>query len=106
MQGGCAALEDAIVLAQTLKGGWTRAQSGSSSSSSSSGGDGDLGVLLQQYESARAKRCLPLAVRSRGMGVILQSAWPPVVRARDTVLSKFLDPGHFFDHTLFDVGTL
>ena len=94
LQGGCVALEDAIVLAQTLKGRW-----GSSS-------DADLGPLLADYERARSKRCLPLAVRSRGMGVVLQSSWPPVVLARDTVVSKFLDPGHFLDHTLFDVGML
>jgi 2-polyprenyl-6-methoxyphenol hydroxylase-like FAD-dependent oxidoreductase len=92
MQGGCAALEDAVVLAQCLKAAW--------------GQSDDLGAALADYEKWRAKRCLPLAVRSKGMGVILQSSWPPVVLARDTVVSQLLDPGHFFDHTLFDVGSL
>ena len=93
MQGGCVALEDAIVLAQVLRDGWHRH-------------DEDLGPLLADYEQQRAKRCLPLSVRSRGMGVILQSGLPPVVAARDVVVSRLLDPGHFFDHALFDVGSL
>ena len=84
-------MEDAIVLAQALQPAWQ---------------EDDLGGALAHYEKQRAKRCLPLAVRSRGMGVVLQSPLPPVVFARNTVVSRFLDPGHFFDHTLFDVGTL
>ena len=91
-QGGCCALEDAIRLAQCLKGVW--------------GSTNELGHALQAYEQSCARRCLPLAVRSKGMGVILQSGWSPVIAARDTVISRLLDPGHFFDHTLFDVGKL
>jgi 2-polyprenyl-6-methoxyphenol hydroxylase-like FAD-dependent oxidoreductase len=91
MQGGCVALEDGIVLAQQLSKVWETA---------------DLQSALEAYERARARRCLPLTIRSRGMGVILQSALPPVVLLRDAVISRFLDPGHFFDHALFDVGPL
>lgn len=86
------ALEDGIVLAQLLKDSWTSAP--------------HLGPLLAQYEKQRTARCLPLAVRSRAMGVVLQAALPPVAFLRDTAVSQFLDPGRFFDHTLFDVGTL
>jgi 2-polyprenyl-6-methoxyphenol hydroxylase-like FAD-dependent oxidoreductase len=85
------ALEDGIVLAQQLSKAWLTS---------------NLQPALEAYEQARAMRCLPLTVRSRGMGIVLQSALPPVVLARDTAITKFLDPGHFFDHTLFDAGPL
>jgi 2-polyprenyl-6-methoxyphenol hydroxylase-like FAD-dependent oxidoreductase len=85
------ALEDGIVLAQQLSKVW---------------GTADLQAALVVYERARARRCLPLTIRSRGMGVVLQSALPPVVFLRDVAISRFLEPGHFFDHTLFDVGPL
>ena len=93
LQGGCVALEDGIVLAQKLAGVWQDKGA-------------DLGAVLGDYERARAKRCLPLTARGRAMGVVLQSSLLPVVLARDAAVSKFLDPGHFFDHTLFDVGAL
>jgi 2-polyprenyl-6-methoxyphenol hydroxylase-like FAD-dependent oxidoreductase len=91
-QGGCVALEDGIVLAQLLMDSWQSAA--------------DLGPLLAQYEKRRAMRCLPLAVRSRAMGMFLQTSSPPLVVLRDTAVSQFVDPGHFFDHTFFDVGSL
>lgn len=87
------ALEDGIVLARELKSAW-------------SSDAGALQSALKAYETARAKRCLPLAVRSRGMGAVLQSPLPPVVFARDTVISTVFQPSHFFDHTLFDCGTV
>ena len=93
-QGGCMALEDGIVLAQSLKGVWA------------TGNDADMRQALQKYEAARLKRCLPIAVRSRGMGAVLQSGLPPVVFTRDNVVKSLLDVSHFFDHTLFDCGLL
>ena len=94
MQGGCAALEDGIVLAQCLKPVW---QSESPT---------DLEAALATYEKQRAARCTPLTARARGMGAVLQSPLPPVVAARDFAISRLLDPSSFFDHTLFDVGEL
>lgn len=87
------ALEDGIVLARELKAAWSSDAAA-------------LQAALRNYETARAKRCLPLTIRSRGMGVLLQSALPPVVFARDAAISTLFQPAHFFDHTLFDCGTI
>jgi len=97
-QGGCMALEDGIVLAQQLQAVWG-AEDGDESAAALDG-------ALQRYEQERARRVLPVAVRSRGMGAVLQSGLPPVVFARDNVVKRVLDISHFFDHTLFDCGTL
>eukprot|EP01025_Chloroclados_australasicus_P055099 TRINITY_DN65_c1_g1_i1.p2 TRINITY_DN65_c1_g1~~TRINITY_DN65_c1_g1_i1.p2 ORF type:complete len:100 (+),score=10.62 TRINITY_DN65_c1_g1_i1:120-419(+) len=93
-QGGCTALEDGIILARTVKECWA------------SGSDTELQAALATYESERAKRCLPIAVRSRVIGAVLQSPLPPVTYFRDNVVSQVLDPGHFFDHALYDCGEL
>ena len=58
------------------------------------------------YEAARAKRCLPLTVRSYGMGVLLQAGALPVVAARDAFVAGPFNPGHFLDHATFDCGSL
>lgn len=90
-QGGCTALEDAIVLAHLLQQASQKSQ---------------LAEVLREYEVQRGRRCLPLTVRSNLMGFALQLPFPPVCFARDLVVSKVFQPDHFFDHTLFSVPAL
>lgn len=76
-QGGCTALEDGLVLARCLQ------QEGvpAAAAALQDGGGGQerrqqaadaVRGALRRYEAQRAKRCLPLTVRSHLMGAALQ----------------------------------
>lgn len=92
-QGGCAAMEDSVVLARRLRTAWT-------------GDDRCLQAALAEYERERMKRCWPLALRSRLIGAALQSTLPPVVALRDAAVRYAVRPSLLFGHTLFDAGRL
>ncbi|KAK9815532.1 hypothetical protein WJX72_005250 [[Myrmecia] bisecta] len=104
-QGGCAALEDAIVLARMLRGtapasaplppDWFRSVSTVS-----------VGEALRKYERERTERCVPLTIRAHMMGRLLQLPFPPVSFVRNTFISNFFSPAHFLDHANYDCGTL
>ncbi|KAI8474171.1 MAG: hypothetical protein J3K34DRAFT_518475 [Monoraphidium minutum] len=96
-QGGCAALEDAVVLARELKGAYEV---------DGSGGGGAAEAALRRYEDQRWRRALPLTVRSWAFGAALQLPFPPVLAARDAFMARAFSPAHFLDHTAFDVGVL
>jgi 2-polyprenyl-6-methoxyphenol hydroxylase-like FAD-dependent oxidoreductase len=66
------ALEDGIALAQQLSKVW---------------GTSDVQPALEAHDQAR--RCLPLTIRSRAMGIVLQSALPPAVFLRDLSITIF-----------------
>jgi 2-polyprenyl-6-methoxyphenol hydroxylase-like FAD-dependent oxidoreductase len=100
-QGGCTALEDAVVLGRQLA-----PLMKASSSSSSSFDAAAVEAVLRQCEEERAARCLPLTVRSWAFGAALQLPFPPVLAARDFVMEKLFSPSHFLDHTLYDCGRL
>lgn len=88
-QGGCTALEDAVILASYVQE-CTK--------------DRNIKPYdrIRLYTTERAKRCVPLTVRANLMGMILQSDLAPVVLARDTFISTAFDPSHFLDHATFD----
>lgn len=93
-QGGCAALEDAVVLGRVL-GAALRGGGGGAAGSAAA-------AALRRYEAARARRALMLTVRSWVFGFLLQLSFPPVTLARDWFVSTLFPPGHFLDHTDWD----
>ncbi|PSC69099.1 Zeaxanthin chloroplastic [Micractinium conductrix] len=114
-QGGCTALEDALVLARSLQEQRVPTLAAQLGDGSSSGGDGEqrrqraaeaVQAALRRYEQQRAKRCLPLTVRSNLMGAALQAPLPPVSFARDLFVQNAFNPAHFLDHAAFDCGRL
>jgi len=95
-QGGCAALEDSIVLARELK----------SALAAAGGGPSAVEAALRRYEAERWRRCLPLTVRSWAFGTALQLPYPPVTAFRDAFISSLFSPAHFLDHTAYDCGLI
>ena len=91
-QGACCALEDAVVLAREVSGAWDTG--------------GDLPGALRRYESQRARRCLPLVLRSHAMGAALQLPAAGVCAVRDAFVERAFSPAHFLDHTAFDCGSV
>ena len=93
-QGGCTALEDAVLLAAevgpVLRG---------------FGGSEELAAALRRYEQRRSARCLPLTIKSNLMGVALQTGLAPVCLARDWfVSSPLFSPAHFLDSCNYNVA--
>lgn len=117
-QGGCAALEDSVVLARELRaalddisGGSTDVTGGSASSNgvsvaASAEGSARIEAALRRYEAERRARCLPLTLKSWAFGAALQLPYPPVLAARDAFMAKAFSPKHFLSHTAYDVGVL
>jgi len=105
-QGGCTALEDAVVLARAVKSeigagadAWRTLDPGEERCAA-------LAAAFKKYEIERVRRCLPLTVRSYAMGALLQLGQPPVVAVRDAFVEKVFNPSHFLDHAMYDCGTL
>ncbi|KXZ53582.1 hypothetical protein GPECTOR_6g499 [Gonium pectorale] len=98
-QGGCVALEDAVVAGRALREAADAAGGGRPSAAS-------LASCLRAYEAARSRRCLPLTVRSNLMGAALQLPQPPVLALRNAFVAAAFSPSHFLDHTAFDCGEL
>lgn len=80
-QGGCTALEDGLVLARCLQQEGAPAAAAALQDGGSGGSGGQeaqqraaeaVRAALRRYEAERAKRCLPLTVRSHLMGAALQ----------------------------------
>ncbi|KAL4433828.1 hypothetical protein ABPG75_000269 [Micractinium tetrahymenae] len=108
-QGGCTALEDGLVLARCLQQeGVPAAAAALEGGSNGSGGGGQqraaeaVRAALRRYEAERAKRCLPLTVRSHLMGAALQAPFPPIALARDLAVQYAFSPAHFLDHATYD----
>lgn len=95
-QGGCTAIEDAVVLARQL----------GAVLNSSRSGKADIKACLRGFEAERSRRCLAITVRAHVMGAALQLPLAPVCSARDLVIEKRFNPAHFLDHTSYDCGTL
>lgn len=95
-QGGCTAIEDAVVLARQL---------GEVLNDRSSRKQ-DIEACLRRFEAERSQRCLAITVRAYAMGAALQIPLQPVCSIRDFVLENRFDPSHFLDHTSYDCGTL
>ncbi|GFH28824.1 FAD_binding_3 domain-containing protein, partial [Haematococcus lacustris] len=103
-QGGCAALEDAVVLARELSG--VAVSSNGSDETRAQPSAAELEQALRRYEAARVGRCLSLTARSGIMGVLLQLPMEPVISVRDLFVSHLFSPDHFLDHTQFDPEAL
>lgn len=94
MQGGCTALEDGIVLTRMLYDVWGR------------GNQDEIERTLREFERQRSMRCIKLAVRSNLIGRALQNSNPGVVVARDLAVRTVVNPKNFFNHALYDCGSL
>ncbi|GAQ87428.1 hypothetical protein KFL_003520070 [Klebsormidium nitens] len=111
-QGGCAALEDAVVLAREL----AKAKVSNDTKTSQNGHRADKSTsldpqavedVLRRYERERIPRAAKLTVQSWVYGTLLQIGFPPVTFARDNVVVPYLfQPDHWLDHTLYDCGEL
>jgi 2-polyprenyl-6-methoxyphenol hydroxylase-like FAD-dependent oxidoreductase len=97
-QGGCTAIEDAVVLARQL--------APVLKASSSSSRQQRIEACLRSFEAERARRCLAITVRAYAFGAALQIPLEPVCAVRDYVLANRFNPAHFLDHTSYDCGTL
>lgn len=95
-QGGCTAIEDAVVLSRQLASVLKR----------SSSSVGEISSCLRSFEAERSCRCLPLTVRSNAFGAVLQIPFQPVCALRDVFVEKAFQPAHFLDHTAYDCGQL
>jgi 2-polyprenyl-6-methoxyphenol hydroxylase-like FAD-dependent oxidoreductase len=95
-QGGCTALEDAVVLAAALGRAFEIEKEGKG------GRGGVVARALRAYERERLARTLPLTLRSAAVGFALQLPFPPVVALRDTVIERVFNPTGFLDHTRYD----
>jgi 2-polyprenyl-6-methoxyphenol hydroxylase-like FAD-dependent oxidoreductase len=109
-QGGCVALEDAVVLARELSKLASPSEKFSQEGSNSGGLILDPGAIegaLRSYERLRIPRAAKLTVQSWVYGTLLQIGFPPVTFARDNVVVPYLfKPDHWLDHTLYDCGEL
>ncbi len=92
-QGGCAALEDAVLLAQQLAPCKHKQAA-------------EWAEAVREFHRARAGRVFVLTARARAMGVALQLDNPLVCAVRDAAVPVLLDDDHFFDHTEFDCGAI
>jgi hypothetical protein len=64
-------------------------------------------LALVQFQQERHDRTYSLTVRSYKLGLVMQSAWSVICFYRDWFLiPKGMNPKHFLEHTLFDVGEL
>ncbi|KAK9917380.1 hypothetical protein WJX75_003773 [Coccomyxa subellipsoidea] len=104
-QGGCVALEDAVVLARALRDVMGPAASTSAADVSTITSTA-LQAALREYEVERSSRVLKISVRSNLMGTVLQIPFAPVVAARNYAVEKFLPVKDFLDHASYDCGTL
>eukprot|EP00884_Botryococcus_braunii_P021777 jgi/Botrbrau1/8283/Bobra.0251s0012.1 len=106
-QGGCTALEDAVVLGRFLRealehnGAGTRKGRGLASLSVD-----DVAATLRRYELEREQRVYPLQVRSYAYGAALQLPFLPVVAARNLVAPLVFRPKEFLSHTEYNCGTV
>ena len=91
-QGGCVALEDAVVLARCLVEGERAGESASAS--------------LERYEKQQSSRALKVAAKSYVVGVVGQASGPLATAARDAVLSKVFPMTSFLEHAAYDCGGL
>lgn len=105
-QGGCMALEDAILLTQKLYPVLTEAPAAEQA---------QLGLpehekihkAMVEFQQERHDRTYSLSARSYMVGNVMQSGWWLVCLLRDWwLLPKGLNTETFLDHTLFDVGKL
>ncbi|GAB2300856.1 hypothetical protein Dimus_034891 [Dionaea muscipula] len=90
-QGGCCALEDAVVLAKKL------------SVAMKSGEESNIGEALGSYGKERWSRVFPLTIRANLVGKLLQWDNPVVCYIRNEfIVPKLVQIGPLLEHTNFD----
>lgn len=93
-QGGCCALEDAVVLAKEL-------------STAMKSGEQSIEEALQSYGKERWPRIFPITVQANLVGKLLQWDNPDVCYVRNEILvPKFVQIGPLLKHTNYDPGAL
>eukprot|EP00250_Pteridium_aquilinum_P010967 c19751_g1_i2 orf=164-1687(+) len=107
-QGGCCALEDAVILARAL----AKAVSTRNVYPLNGSLDGQMQEMetielaLKSYAEERWPRMLPMAIRSYFTGALLQLDYKLVCSVRNKLLPKIVKVDRFLDHTFYDCGTL
>ncbi|CAG9465240.1 unnamed protein product [Pedinophyceae sp. YPF-701] len=91
-QGGCTALEGAVVLAGCLAdaGPWERVS------------QADVAAAFRAYERRQTKRIIKVAAKASAMGRALQIPFPPVLLVRNLVAKELFDPTNFLKHAVFE----
>ncbi|KAF9590277.1 hypothetical protein IFM89_032285 [Coptis chinensis] len=102
-QGGCAALEDGVVLARCLGEVFLRKQSGEITNEEEEYSSIKKGV--EKFAKERKWRSFELITTSYMVGVIQQSSWKVINFFRDNVLSSYL-VGILLQKADFDCGLL
>ncbi|DBA74801.1 TPA: hypothetical protein ACH3X2_009322 [Trebouxia sp. C0005] len=106
-QGGCTALEDAVILARKMNALLHPSQAkGERQHSLRSVATSDLIQVLREYENERKSRTRLITVRSNLMGQALQIPFAPVCSLRNFVVRNIYSPRHFLDHANYDCGQL
>ncbi|KAL3131346.1 hypothetical protein ABBQ38_000632 [Trebouxia sp. C0009 RCD-2024] len=107
-QGGCTALEDAVILARKVQS-LLQPEShtkGARPTTLRSVATSDLVQVLRDYEKERKSRTRLITIRSNLMGQALQIPFAPVCAVRDFVVKNIYSPRHFLDHANYDCGRL
>ncbi|CAM6046107.1 unnamed protein product [Sphagnum compactum] len=115
-QGGCCALEDAIVLAQKLSGALNPNTEVLKTDQNSDGNINQMvedeklrqriNTALLEFQAERHERTHPLVVQAHNVGMLMQSDWSLVCFLRDWFIIPRINGQTFLQHTLFDVGKL
>lgn len=107
-QGGCCALEDAVILARKLSQALSESN-GSSSNGSSNDSSQEMErieLALKSYTEERWPRLLSMAARSYCTGALLQLDNELICSVRDKLIPKLITVERFINHTFYDCGTL
>ena len=103
-QGGGLALEDAVLLTKAL---YPVLKPEGANSDLPVAEHERIHLALVQFQQERHDRTYSLSLHSYRLGLVLQSAWSVVCFYRDWFFIPMgLNPKHFLEHTLFDVGEL
>ena len=100
-QGGCCALEDAVVLARAL--------SKATNVEPMDGRQHEMDKLeqaLEFYTRERRQRMLPIAIRSYAIGNLLQNDNKFFCHARNLLIPKLINANAYLNHTFYDCGSL
>ncbi|KAI5058155.1 hypothetical protein GOP47_0026325 [Adiantum capillus-veneris] len=105
-QGGCCALEDAVILGRALSKALSSTRVSDQPLKSQSQEMERIELALKSYTEERWPRMLPMAVRSYVTGALLQLDSEIVCSVRNKLLPRLVKVDRFLDHTYYDCGTL
>ncbi|MCO5583018.1 hypothetical protein L7F22_036924 [Adiantum nelumboides] len=105
-QGGCCALEDAVILARTLSKALSSVRDNDQTVISRSQELEKIEHALKSYTEERWPRMFPMAIRSYLTGALLQLDSETICSIRNRLLPRIMKVDRFLDHTYYDCGTL